>query len=232
MLKARHRLALIERAEREQKWRNENGEITMKAKVETILMLTLILAFLMFSLPQQTLADEEYVYPVIETNCEQINVTAYRFHNGDTLNFNFNFTIQEGVLASFPEHYTDYGETEKTCHLNKSVYLDDRRTSRSYCGLGVKGSGSTWNEHIITVRETGDHTIKWEWLFTVDEDAEGYLDINFLSEVNLKLEKLPTSPFPTQCLLTVGAVGGACVAIVGATFFVYKRRNKRLKEKP
>lgn len=201
----------------------------MRKRVLFLAALVLVLVF--STSTRQTFAEEnDYVYPTIEFDAIQLNATAYRFHNGDTLNFTFTFTTQEGVLASYPEHYTDYGKTEKTCHLNKSVYLDGRRTSYSYTGLGVEGSGRTWNEHVITVRKAGDHTIKWEWLFTVDENAEGYLDINFLTEVKLKIEKLPTSPFPTQSLLTIGAVGAACVAIVGGAFFVNKRRSKRPKE--
>lgn len=204
----------------------------MRKKV--LFLVALVLALVLSVSTQQGFTEENtnYVYPTIEFDAIQLNATAYRFYNGDTLNFTFTFTTQEGVLASYPEHYTNYGKTEKTCHLNKSVYLDGRRTSRSYCSLGVLGSGRTWNEHIITVRTAGNHTIKWKWLFTIDEDAEGYLDINFLTEVKLKLEQLPTAPFPIESLLMVGAAGGACVAIVGAAFFVNKRRNKHPKEEP
>jgi len=193
--------------------------------------LVLFLAFLLSPLLQQTLAEEDvrYVYPIIETNCEQINATAYRFHSGDTLNFTFIFTTQEGVLASFPEHYTHYNKLYKAGHLNKTCYRDGSQTHRSYCGLGIEGSGRTWNEHIQIVETAGNHTIDWNWLFLIDEDAEGYLDINFLTEVILQIEELPTEPFPTQNLLAIG-VGGAGVgaAIVGAIFFV-KRRNERSK---
>lgn len=186
-------------------------------------------------LMQQVFAEENanYVYPTIEFDAIQLNATAYRFHNGDTLNFTFTFTTQEGVLASFPEHYTDYSKTEKRAHLNKSVYLDDRRTSRSYRDLGVEGAGRFWNDHTITVRTAGNHTIEYNWLFTIDENAEGYLDINFLTEVKLKLEKLPTTPFPIQSLLTGGIIGASISsAIIGAVFFVNKRRTKRPEEEP
>ena len=203
----------------------------MRKKV--LFLVALVLA-LVFSIPmQQTFAEEnEYVYPTIEFDAIKLNATAYRLHNGDTLNFTFTFTTQEGVLASYPEHYTDYSKTEKTGHLNITCYLDGRRTRSSYRGLGVEGSGTVWNENIQTVRKAGDHTIEYNWLFTIDEDAEGYLDINFLTEVKLKLERLPTSPFPTQSLLLAGVVGGVCVAVVGAVFFVNKRHSKRPKEEP
>lgn len=143
------------------------------------------------------------------------------------MNFTFTFTTQEGVLASFPEHYTDYIKAERTGHLNQTFYLDNEYLGSSYSDLGVLGSGRTWNEHETIIHNAGNHTIRWEWFFTIDEDAEGYLDIVFLTEVKLKLEKLPTAPFPTQSLLIVGAVVG--VAVVGALFFVNGRR-KRLKE--
>jgi len=206
----------------------------MKAKVETIFTLALVLAFLLSSLPQKTFAEEDvrYVYPIIETDCEQINATAYRFHSGDTLNFTFTFTTQEGVLASYPENYTNCGKSKKSGHLYITSCLDSRRTSYAHYGKGVEGSGWVHNQHIQTVRTAGNHTINYNWLFTIDEDAEGYLDINFLTEVKLKIEKLPTEPFPTHTLLAIG-VGGASVgaAIVGATFFINKKRNKHSKEK-
>ena len=206
----------------------------MRKKV--LLLATLVLALVFPVLAQQVSAEEDayYVYPTIEFDAVQLNATAYRFHSGDTLNFTFTFTTQGGVLSSYPEHYTEYIRSKKSGNLNITCYLDGIRTSTSYYGLGVEGSGRTWNAHIHTVRTVGNHTINYNWLFTIDEDAEGYWDINFLSEVKLKIEKLPAEPIPTDTLLLAGGAIGASMASVtiGALFFINKRRNKPSKEEP
>ena len=185
-------------------------------------------------LTRQVFTEENvnHVYPTIEFDAIQLNPTAYRFHSGNTLNFTFTFTTQEGVLASYPENYTNCGSAKGEAYLYITSYLDGRRTSSSSHYKGGHGSGWAHNQHIQTVRTAGNHTINYNWLFTIDEDAEGYLDINFLTEVKLKIEELPTKPFPTQNLLAIG-IGGAGVgaAVVGVISFMNKRRNKRSKEK-
>jgi hypothetical protein len=205
----------------------------MRVNKKGVVLAALVLALMFPILTQQVSTEENanYVNPTIEFDAIQLNVTAYRFYSGDTLNFTFIFTTQEGVLASYPEHCTHHNELELRGRLNKTCYRDGKRTSRSYCELGTEGWGRTWNEHIHIVETAGNHTINWNWLFLAHEDPEGYLDINFLTEVKLKIETLPTEPIPTQTLLAVGAGGaGVGAAIVGATSFLNKRRNKRSKE--
>ena len=205
----------------------------MRVNKNDIVLAALVWALMFPILTQQVFTEDNanYVYPIIEFNAVQLNATAYRFQSGDTLNFTFTFTTQEGVLASYPENYTNCYSSKGEAYLYITTYLDGRRASSGSRYKGGSGSGWAHNQRIQTVRTTGNHTINYNWFFLADEDPEGYLDINFLTEVKLKIEKLPTEPIPTQTLLAIGAGGaGVGAAIVAATSLLNKRRNKRSKE--
>jgi len=205
----------------------------MRVNKKGVVLAALVLALMFPILTQQAFTEENanYVYPTIEFDAIQLNATAYRFYSGDTLNFTFTFITKEGVLAICPENYTDCYSAKGDAYLHITKHLDGRRTSSGSRYKGGSGSGWAHNQRIQTVRTAGNHTINYNWLFLADEDPEAYLDINFLTEVRLKIEKLPTEPIPTQTLLAIGAGGaGVGAAIVAATSFLNKRRNKRSKE--
>ena len=205
----------------------------MRVNKNDLVLAALVLALMFPILTQQAFAEENanYVYPTVEFDAVQLNATAYRFYSGDTLNFTFIFTTRKGVLAICPENYTDCYSAKGDAYLHITTYLDGRRTSSGSRYKGGTGSGWAHNQRIQTVRTAGNHTINYNWLFLADEDPEGYLEINFLTEVRLKIETLPTEPIPTQTLLAIGAGGaGVGAAIVAATSFLNKRRNKRSKE--
>lgn len=199
----------------------------MKAKVKTILMLALPLAFLLLS--QQALADEDmrYVYPVIETSCEQINATAYRFQPGDTLNLTF--TFQGPAMICYAENHTIYSyHTEKSyAGFWEFRFTDNKENTDCYtymsAGIGSGGSFSSWK---IGIPEEGEHTLKIVYLFRVDGDVEAFYEMNFLSERRIRLEEWTPPPYPTQ-LLVISGVSGAAVAFAVSAVIWYKKNSAK-----
>jgi len=207
----------------------------MKGKVATVLMFALILAFLLL-LPRRAVAGEDmrYVYPKIETDCEQINVTAYRFHPGDTLNLTF--TIQGPVIVWYAENYTVRSEiiyppgyyTENSyARFCEFCFIDDEMTGFLNMSAGIgTGSDFSWSKHAIP--EEGEHTYKIVYLFTGYGNFEGFYEINFLSERYARLEELLLPLNPTQLLVISG------VSVAGITFaisaVIWHKKNSTKKE--
>jgi len=203
----------------------------MKAKVEVILMLVLLVA-LLFLLPQQTVADEDvrYVYPTIETNCDRINTTTYRFHSGNYLNFTFTFTIQEPVYAYYYRNITLYQNFNGNGRLYDNLWVDGPQSGESYTHVGTgEGYGYTRGHIQLGFDEAGEHTVKISYAFITYGDAEGFCQMNFLLEPRLMLEK-KNSPMSMLPFLISGVSGaGIAFAISGAV--IWYRRNSSKKEK-
>jgi hypothetical protein len=205
----------------------------MKAKVETILTLALLLAFLL--LPQQTFADEDvrYIYPQIETNCDQINSTAYRFQPGDTLNFTCTLTTQEEfVSVLLQKNFTRYGEFDPPYYTQTSfarfyeyVYRDG-----IWMGEGYDNAGDGWSRgEVGTHFYKGKHTVEIVYLFRTFGDIDGYYILNFLSEPIFKIERAEPPPTPTTLLLISGVSGAAVAFAVSAV--IWHKKNSAKKEK-
>jgi len=209
----------------------------MKAKVETIFAFVLLLAFL--PLPQQTLAEEDarYVYPVIETNCEQINATAYRFQPGDTLNLTY--TVQGPVTVCYAENWTSYSEIIYPPDYNWTAwppqhaglwefqFTDDKENTDCYtytsAGTGAGVSFSSWK---IGIPEEGEHTLTIVYLFKVYGDVAGFYEIKFLSERRATLEEL-NLPISTIPLWITGVCGAAVAFAVSAVIWRWKNSAKK-----
>ena len=206
----------------------------MKAKVETIFAFLLLLAFLLFSLPQQTLADQQdYVYPVTETNCEQINATAYRFQPGDTLNLTY--TVQGPVTVCYEENWTCYsvityppGYYTETSYARfwELWFIDGKQTGYSYTSAGI-GTGYDFSRGKDGIHEEGEHTLKIVYLFKGYGDFEGFYELNFLSERRATLEEL-NLPISTIPLLISGVSGAAIAFAVSAV--IWRKKNSAKKE--
>jgi len=235
VLEARSRLALSE-GQKEKK--SEKDGMKMKAKVETIFAFLLLSAFLLFSLPQQTLADQQdYVYPVIETDCEQFNATAYRFHPGDTLNFTF--TVQGPVYAWYAENCTSYanvtyppgGYIRSHVMFCAFQFYDGRQYCLVRTGFGTGRDFSSWGTGVFE----GEHTLKVVYLLNAtEEDFVGFLEVNFLSERKLRLEEweppeYTPSHLPTSQMLISGVTGAAAAFVVSAVIWHKKNAKKEVK---
>lgn len=156
----------------------------MKVKVEAILTFALLLAFLL--LPQQTLADEDvrYVYPRMETNCEQINATAYRFQPGDTLNLTY--TVQGPIIICYEENWTFHTEmiyppgycTETSYARFWELWFTDGEQT-GYCYRSACGDGGDRSRRKDGIHEEGEHTLKIVYLFKGYGDFEGFYELNF-----------------------------------------------------
>jgi hypothetical protein len=143
---------------------------------------------------EESLEYPTIVYPTIESTGIQLNATAYRLHSGDTLNLTFSFTTHEFVNFTLLGYYNHYHETEEAALVNKTFYRDGVYVGHTYMryGMGGSGSGTGWTKLGPGVLLPGAHMIEWKWLFTVDEDAEGYFDID-LYDVKLVLEKVASA---------------------------------------
>jgi len=210
----------------------------MKAKVEVILMLVL-LASLLFSLPQQTLADEDvrYVYPIIETNCDRINATAYRFHLGNTLNLTFTFTTSGPVYAHFQKKYTFNVETEYPpgyvtftdfARFHWFEWLDGIGGPSRNEGFMVASNGGDMGSFRAGFQEAGEHTIKIVYLFKGYGDYKGFFEMNFLLEPKLTLEEM-NSPMPTIPIL-IGGISGACIAFAISAVIWHRKKSAKKEE--
>jgi len=203
----------------------------MKAKVETISTLALLLVFLLFSLPQETFAEEEYVYPVIETNCDRINATAYRFHPGNTLNLTF--TFQGSVYAHYQKNRTHYHKLESIYSSGRFYWfywfdgIGGPGHNEGYQDVGFEGYGSSRGSWQAGFPEAGEHTIKIVYLFTTYGDADGFYVINFLSDPKLTLEEM-NSPIPTVPLVIAGGCGAAIAFAISAV--IWHKKNSAKKE--
>lgn len=114
---------------------------------------------MLFSLPQQTVADEDvrYVYPIIETNCDRINAIAYRFHPGNYLNLTFTFTIQEPAYAYYYRNITLYQSFNGNRRLYDNLWVDGPQSGESYTHVGTgEGYGYTRGHIQLGFDETGD----------------------------------------------------------------------------
>lgn len=209
----------------------------MKAKVETIFAFVVLLAFLL--LPHQTFADEDvhYVYPVIETNCEQINATAYRFQPGDTLNLTF--TFQGPAMICYAENRTSHAEIEYPPNYNWTAwppqhvglwefrFTDDKENTDCYTYTSA-GDGASLSSWKLGIPEAGEHTLKIVYLFKVYGDIEGFYEINFLSERKARLEEWTPPPYPTQLLMISGVSGAAAAFAISAAVW-YKKNSAKKK---
>jgi len=213
--------------------RTKNKEkIRMKAKFETISTLALLLVFLLFSLPQETFAEEEYIYPVIETNCEQMNATAYRFQPGDTLNLTF--TFQGPVYANYTKNRTQYHKLESIYNSGRFYWfywfdgIGGPSHNEGYQDVGFEGYGCSRGSWQAGFPEAGEHTVKIVYLFTTYGDADGFYVINFHSERKLRLEEM-NSPMPTLPVLISG-VSGAAVAFAVSGVIWHKKNSAKKEE--
>jgi hypothetical protein len=207
----------------------------MKVKFAVISMFAL-LAFLLFLLPQQTLADEDvhYVYPTIETNCDQINATAYRFHPGNTLNLTFTFTTSRPVYAYFQKNYTWNVEGEYPLGYVTATDFARFYWFEWFDGIGGPGhnegfmlasDGEDMGSWQMGFPEVGEHTIKIVYLFKGYGDYKGFFELKFLSEPKLTLEEM-NSPMPTIPIL-IGGVSGAGIAFAITAVIWHKKNSKK-----
>jgi hypothetical protein len=211
----------------------------MKAQVKTILAFVLLLAFLLFPLSYQTLADEDvrYVYPVIETNCDQINATAYRFQPGDTLNYTYTFTTSgHHTIAYIPKNYTTHLEIEyPPGHYTSTDF------ARFYVFEWIDGVGGPGHNECFRLAgdgtslgykqygfSAGEHEIKIVYLFKAYGDYKGYFEINFHSERKLRLEEV-NSPMPTPLIL-IGGISGASIAFIVSAVIWHKKNSAKKEE--
>ena len=140
------------------------------------------------------------IKPSVDCDGIRINETTYRLHEGETLNFTFEFSAKGVCVVNFVTNYTDAHDINFTgiydSYMEEITYLDDVRRDYAYHGFsasGVEGSvghhtgggGRKWSNGTINILSYGDHVLKRVYLFTVEGEAEGYEDINFLSEVVL-----------------------------------------------
>ncbi len=201
----------------------------MRLNKKDPILAAFVLALMFPILTQQVFTEENanYVYPTIEFDAIQLNATAYRFHSGNTLNFTFTLTTKKGVRASCSYHYTYYNwlgrDPPHMGRLDQNWYRNGEPAGHSYSGVGIQGEGRIRGKKTHIVDTAGNHTINWNWLLTIDGDGEGYLDVNFVTEVKLKIE----SPDPIPIILLAIGAGGAGAAIVGAKFFLKRRRNEQ-----
>jgi len=223
-----HRLAPIE-GQKENKTR-KRGSKRMKAKFEVILMFA-ILTSLLFSLPQQTLADEDvrYVYPTIETNCDRINATAYRFRPSNYLNLTFTFTISEPVYAYYYRNITLYQNVNGNGRLYDNLWVDGPQSGEGYIYVGTGEGYGYMRGHIqLGFDEAGEHTAEISYVFITYGDTEGFYQMNFLLEPRLMLERKNT-PMSTLPFLISGVTGGGIAFAISAV--VWHKKNSAKKEK-
>lgn len=195
-----------------------------------ILTFVLLLAFLL--LPQQALADEDvrYVYPVIETNCDRINATAYRFHPGNYLNFTFTFTTSESVYAYYYRNITIYQNFYGNGRFYDFFWSDGIQSGEGYRHIGTgEGYGYTRGYVQVGFAEAGEHTVEIIYLFITYGDADGFIEMNFLLEPRLTIEKINSTPVPLIPLLT-GGVSGAAIAFVVSAVIWHKRSSAKKEE--
>lgn len=188
-------------------------------------------------------ANGMVITPRVDCSGIQLNETAYRLHGGKTLNFTFEFSTEGTATANLPIHYSHWGEVNFTgihggavAYLEEFQYNDGRETVYTYIGIGgvgegfrhATGKGLGLGNSTPYFPSGGDHVLKYVFLFTIEGEAEGYLDINFLSEVVLTVVEsdLPSLTSP-QLIAVSAATGGAAIAgIIGAAVFIKKRRSK------
>jgi hypothetical protein len=200
----------------------------MKAKL--VILIFALLTSLLFSLPQQTLADEDVrvVYPSIETNCEQINATAYRFRPGNFLNLTFTFTVSEPVYVYYYRNITLYQNFNGSGRLYDNLWVDGKQSDEGYIYVGTGAGYGYMRGHIqLGFDEAGEHTIKISYAFITYGDTEGFYQMNFLLEPRLTLE-IKNSAMPTLLLLITGVSGGGVAFAISAVIW---HKNKTKKEK-
>ena len=203
-----------------------------------VLFLALILALVFSVSTQQGFTEENanYVYPIIETNCDQINATTYRFYPGDTLNFTF--TTSGSVYAYYPKNYTTNVETEYP-----PGYVTSTDFARFYWFESIDGSsldhsvgymiasdGCSLGYMRFGFHNAGEHTIKIVYRFKGYGDYKGYFEMNFHSERKLRLEEINSTPIPMIPLLVSG-VSGAVIAFVVSAVIWHKRKSAKKEEK-
>ena len=171
--------------------------------------------------------DARYVYPVIETNCEQINATAYRFQPGDTLNLTY--TVQGPVTVCYEENYTIYSYHTENSYARfwQLWFIDGKQTG--YCSrpAGI-GTGYDFSHGKDGIHEEGEHTLKIVYLFEAYGDFEGFYELNFLSDRRATLEEL-NLPISTIPLLISGVCGAAIAFAVSAVIWHKKNVKKAVK---
>ncbi len=205
----------------------------MKAKVEIISTLALLLVFLLFSLPQQTFGEEDagYVYPVIETNCDQINATTYRFHPGNSLNFTCTFATQEYVHIWFLRNFSSHIEHDSPYYTSTSfarIYLFICQDGvQKELGYKLAGDGEERGAICLGYRE-GEHPHKIIYLFQTYGDFDGFYELNFLTEPKFKIEKAELPTIPTVPLLITGGSGAAIAFAISAV--IWHKKNSAKKE--
>lgn len=178
---------------------------------------------------KQILADENwrYIYPIIETNCEQLNATAYRFYSGDTLNLTFAF--KGTVLVHYEENYSSYIEV-KRLQPNLYSYLFELLVSDgkvSNFGKTAAGNGRDFSWWEIGYLE-GEHTLKVVYRFETNEEAS-YV-INFHSPRRLGIREWTPSPMPLTPLLISGISGAAVAFAISAIVWHRKDSAKAKRE--
>ena len=205
----------------------------MRKKV--LLLVALVLALVFSISTQQTFADEDvrYIYPSIETNCDQINATAYRFYPENTLNFTFTFTTNGPVYAYYQNNYTTNVETEYPPGYVTSTDFARFYWFEWFDGVGgpghsegfmVASDGGSLSSWRVSFSEAGEHMIEIVYLFKGYGDYKGFFEMNFLSEPNIRLEKKSSALIPMIPLLVSG-VSGAVIAFVISAVIWYKRRG-------
>jgi hypothetical protein len=188
-------------------------------------------------------ANGDVITPRIDCSGIQLNETAYRLHGGEILSFTFEFSTKGTATANRIKNYTTSVDIYYTgicdSYLEETSYLDGVKRGRTYhscltnrveglVGHYTAGGGRSWDNMTSGILSGGDHVLKHVILFMIEGAAEGYMDINFLSEVVLTVVEsdLPFS-IPPQLIVASAATGGATTAgIIGAAVLIKKRRNK------
>lgn len=186
-------------------------------------------------------------YPIViepEVHCSGIvlNGTAFRLYSGQTLNFTFEFSTRAMAEASFPVNYTDSADFVYAgiFHAFQAsfTYVDNVRRgygNGSFGGNEVAGlsghyvsTGYTRNRESYGILISGSHRIERIILFKIEGEAQGHMDVNFLSQVYLTVIEYDAGPLSWWHFLLIAVVAGALVA-VGSILLLRKRRNMKLE---
>jgi len=172
---------------------------------------------------------ERVIRPEVKFDGITLNATAFRLYSGQTLNFTFAFSTKGPAEASFVKNYTILADLTYEgvfkAYRNSFTYVDDIRHSNSYSSFAevqvsqVSGhyvsTGSSNEKEISQILSPGEHKIEHIILFKIEGEAEGYMDINFLSEVSLTITESNSISLTREHFMLLGALIGAAGTFVG-----------------
>jgi hypothetical protein len=197
---------------------------------KALLLIALMLAFIFLVSTQRgfTAENPEYVYPSVETNCEQLNATAYRFRPENYLNLTFTFTISEPVYVYYYRNITLYQNVSGNGRLYDNLWVDGAQSDEGYIYVGTgEGYGYMQGHMQLGFDDTGEHMIKISYAFITYGDTEGFYQMNFRLEPRLVLER-KNSWMSILPFLIGGVSGGGIAFAISAV--VWHKKNSGKKE--